>query len=159
MTNLNLKKNKYVPLILLFILTACESNTTYHSYLHPSDKGWGKKDTLTFKVPIKDSLDTYSVDVEVRNRADYPYCNLFLFVSHNTKDSTVFVTDTIEYALADKTGSWTGTGWGSLHQSSSHYTFITPKRKGNIIIKVAHGMREEVLDGISDIGIKITKRQ
>lgn len=155
MISLNLKKNKYAFLLLFFIFTACESNTIYHSYLHPSDEGWGKKDTLTFKAPIKDSLATYSINVEIRNKADYPYSNIFLFVSHNTKDSATFITDTIEYTLADKHGNWTGTGWGNLYQSSTKYTFIAPRRKGNLTIKIAHAMREETLLGINDVGVKI----
>ena len=157
MKNLNLKKNKYALIVVLLILTACDSNTTFHSYLHPSNEGWGKKDTLTFKVPIQDSLANYSVNIEIRNRSNYPSSNLFLFISHNAKDSTVFCTDTIEYTLADKKGNWTGTGWGSLYQSSTKYSFISPRRKGNLIIKIAHGMREEVLQGINDVGVKLSK--
>lgn len=157
MTSHNQKKNKSILLPLLFIiaLTACDSNTMYHSFLHLSKEGWGKSDTLTFKSPIADSLATYRIFVEVRNREDYPYNNLYLFISHNTQDSTVFVTDTIKYTLADKSGKWLGTGLGSLYQSSSSYTFIAPKRSGNLTFKISHGMRDNILKGVNDIGIQI----
>lgn len=159
MTSHNLKKNKFTLLLLLIILTACDSNTMYHSYLHLPQKGWGKSDTLIFKAPITDSLSTFRISVEVRNRDDYPYGNLYLFISHNTQDSTVFVTDTIEYTLADKSGKWMGTGLGNLYQSSKSYTFIAPGRSGNLTFRVSHGMRDNSLIGINDIGIEIKKKK
>ncbi len=159
MTSRNLqKKIKFTLLALLLFLTACDSDTIYHSYLHPSKDGWRKSDTLTFKAPITDSLATYHISVEVRNREDYPYSNFYLFISHNTQDSTVFVTDTVEYALADKAGNWLGTGWGNFYQSAHSYISISPKRSGNLVFKVTHGMRDETLKGINDVGIEI-KRQ
>jgi len=82
MISQNLKKNKFTLLLSLLFLAACDSNTMYHSFLHPPKEGWNKSDTLTFKAPIEDSLATYRVSVEVRNRADYPYSNLSLFISH-----------------------------------------------------------------------------
>jgi len=155
----NLKKNKLSLLLSLIILTACDSNTMYHSYLHLPQEGWKKSDTLSFKAPITDSLATFRISVEVRNREDYPYSNLYLFISHNTQDSTVFVTDTIEYALANKSGKWLGTGLGSLYQSAKSYTFIAPKRSGNLTFRVTHGMKDNALIGINDIGIEIKQEK
>ncbi|WP_353331596.1 gliding motility lipoprotein GldH [Bacteroides sedimenti] len=155
MTNL-LKKNKFALLLLLFMVTACDTNTTYHSYLNTPKDGWGKSDTLTFKAPIIDSLATYRVTIEVRNKEDYPYNELYLFVAHNTKDSTVFTSDTIKCILTDKSGKWKGTGIGSLYQTSGNKSiFVTPRRSGNLVFKVSPGMRDYTLKGISDIGIKI----
>lgn len=155
----NQKKNKLILLLSLILLTACDSNTMYHSFLHVSKEGWKKSDTLTFKAPITDSLATYRISVEVRNRIDYPYRNLYLFISHNTQDSTAFVTDTIQYSLADESGKWLGTGVGSLYQSACSYTYIAPRRSGNIVFKVSHGMQDNVLIGINDIGIEIKQKK
>lgn len=159
MISQNLKKNKFTLLLSLLFLAACDSNTMYHSFLHPPKEGWNKSDTLTFKAPIEDSLATYRVSVEVRNRGDYPYSNLSLFISHNTKDSTVFVTDTIKYTLADKSGKWLGTGLGDLYQSACSYTFVAPKRSGNLIFRISHGMQDNTLIGINDVGIKIDQEK
>ncbi len=160
MISLNQKKNKIILLLSLILLTACDSDTMYHSFLHVSKEGWKKSDTLTFKAPITDSLATYRISVEVRNRIDYPYRNLCLFISHNTQDSTVFVTDTIQYSLADESGKWLGTGVGNLYQSvCSSYTFIAPRRSGNLIFKLSHGMKDNVLIGINDVGIEIKRKK
>jgi len=159
MTSHNLKKNKFTLLLSLLVLAACDSNTMYHSYLHLPKEGWGKSDTLTFKAPITDSLASYRISVEVRNRDDYPYSNLYLFISHNTQDSTVFVTDTVKYTLADKSGKWLGTGLGDLYQSASSYTFVAPRRSGNLTFRVTHGMRDNTLMGINDIGLEIKREK
>lgn len=156
---LKLKRNNIVWLPVLMLLAACSfnENTVYYSYLHTPGKGWTKKDTLVFPVPVADSLKPYKVRVEIRNQAFYPYEDLYLLISHNTEDSTIFITDTMRYALADKSGKWVGTGLGTLYQNSfSYYKFIPP-HPGKYVFKVTHGMKDEALQGITDIGLKVDR--
>lgn len=156
---LKLKKNNIVWLPVLLLLAACSfnHNTVYYSYLHTPDKGWTKNDTLAFHIPVPDSLQPYKVSVEIRNQAAYPYENLYLFISHNTEDSVIFITDTVCYTLADKSGKWMGTGLGTLFQTGFCYYKFIPKHPGNYTFKVVHGMKDELLKGINDIGLKIEK--
>lgn len=127
----------------------------YHSYQSLPSKGWEKSDTLFFHIPISDSLRDLHLSVEVRNESNYPYQDLYLFVSHNLQDSITWSVDTVMLTLANKEGKWLGTGWGSLYQSATPMKSVVTKHPGNYTFKVTHGMKDNNLQGINDIGIKI----
>lgn len=155
----SLLKNSFFVLFSACLLTACNENTVYHSYQSLPDEGWGKSDTLSFQIPITDSIPTtLRLFAEVRNRIEYPYHDLHLFISQNLQDSTVWRTDTIVFSLADSTGRWTGHGWGSIYQSETFIKSVLPLRSGNYTIKVINGMKDEKLQGLSDVGIRIEKQ-
>ena len=155
----SLLKNSFFVLFSACLLTACNENTVYHSYQSLPDEGWGKSDTLSFQIPITDSIPTtLRLFAEVRNRIEYPYHDLHLFISQNLQDSTVWRTDTIAFSLADSTGRWTGHGWGSIYQSETSIKSVLPLRSGNYTIKVINGMKDEKLQGLSDVGIRIEKQ-
>ena len=155
----SLLKNSLFVLFSACLLTACNENTVYHSSQSLPDEGWGKSDTLSFQIPITDSIPTtLRLFAEVRNRIEYPYHDLHLFISQNLQDSTVWRTDTIAFSLADSTGRWTGHGWGSIYQSETFIKSVLPLRSGNYTIKVINGMKDEKLQGLSDVGIRIEKQ-
>ena len=155
----SLLKNSLFVLFSACLLTACNENTVYHSYQSLPDEGWEKSDTLSFQIPITDSIPTtLRLFAEVRNRIEYPYHDLHLFISQNLQDSTVWRTDTFVFSLADSTGRWTGHGWGSIYQSETFIKSVLPLRSGNYTIKVINGMKDEKLQGLSDVGIRIEKQ-
>ena len=155
----SLLKNSLFVLFSACLLTACNENTVYHSYQSLPDEGWEKSDPLSFQIPITDSIPTtLRLFAEVRNRIEYPYHDLHLFISQNLQDSTVWRTDTIVFSLADSTGRWTGHGWGSIYQSETFIKSVLPLRSGNYTIKVINGMKDEKLQGLSDVGIRIEKQ-
>ena len=157
----NLLKNKtslLKSLILLFIAsfhTACDEQTVYHSFQSLPTEGWQRNDTLFFNVSVADSATLYNVSVEVRNRNNYPYQNLDILISYNLEDSTVWKTDTLKFTLTDQEGKWKGTGWGSLYQSALPLKDCSIKHPGNYTFKVVHGMKDEQITGIIDVGLKI----
>lgn len=154
--NLKGKISVIAGTLLLITLAACDfGSTMYHSYNPIPEQGWAKSDTLLFHVNIPDSLTPYKVSVEIRNDNNYPYKNLYLFVSNNTKDSTIFATDTIKYVVAEESGKWIGTGFGTLYQSGQPLGKFIPLHPGKYIFKVVHGMKDQFLQGISDVGLRI----
>lgn len=152
-----LLRNSSLLLLTAWLTTACIEHTVYHSYQSIPAKGWGKSDTLLFRIPIADSLKTLRLTAEVRNKNEYAYQDFYLIVSHNLQDSTVFQTDTLKFILADKDGKWQGTGWGGLFQSALPLETTVARYAGNYTFKVAQGMKDETLMGITDVGIKIEK--
>lgn len=153
----SLLRNSILTMAVAAALSACDDHTLYHSYQSIPEKGWNKSDTLLFQMPINDSLTVLRLSAGVRNENNYPYQDLYLFISHNLEDSTKWQTDTLEFTLSDKDGKWMGTGWGNLYQSVQPMKSAVIRHAGNYTIKVSHGMKDEVLDGISNIGIKIER--
>ncbi|MBQ0152954.1 MAG: gliding motility lipoprotein GldH, partial [Chryseobacterium sp.] len=79
----------------------------------------------------------------------------FIVNLQNKKEKTSQI-DTLNYILAKPSGEWLGTGFGetkeTLFQYKLNYKF--PK-EGTYEVDVQHAMRNDILTGIEDIGIKV----
>ena len=156
----SLLRNNLFCLLGVCLMAACNENTVYHSYQSLPNEGWAKSDTLSFQCPVTDSIPaTLRLFAEVRNRSEYPYHNLYLFIQENLLDSTVWRTDTIAINLADTTGRWLGNGWGSIYQTAVFVKSVRPLHPGNYTIKIMHGMQDEKLTGLNDVGIRIERQK
>jgi len=110
-----------------------------------------------FHVPITDTAATYNVYVNVRNRGEYPYQNLWLFLKKTTPDK-VLTKDSIECYLADNRGKWLGSGIGSIMEMPVLYEQnVKFAQKGIYNYFIVQGMRDSLLAGINDIGIRVEK--
>ncbi len=147
-------------LILLFsslFLTGCINNDVYLKYKTITTNGWNKDSLCTFDIQIKDTTASYNLYVNIRNRGEYPYQNLWLFLSKMSPDSTL-IRDSIECYLADKRGKWLGTGIGSVLEMPVLYQQkVKFSKAGRYQYKITHGMRDSVLIGINDIGMRVEK--
>lgn len=154
----SLLRNSLFCLLGACLTTACNEHTVYHSYSSLPTEGWAKSDTLSFKITLTDSVpSTLRLFAEVRNQSDYPYHDLYLFISQNLQDSMGWSTDTVAIHLADSMGRWMGNGWGSIYQSEKLIRSIPLPPPGNYTFKIKHGMQDERLTGLSDVGIRIEK--
>lgn len=154
----SLLRNSLFCLLGACLTTACIEHTVYHSYQALPTEGWVKSDTLSFSIPVTDSVPTtLKLFAEVRNKSDYPYRNLYLFISQNLQGSAKWQTDTLAIQIADSTGSWQGNGWGSIYQTSLPIGKVVCSHPGNYTLKVVHGMKDERLIGLNDVGIRIEK--
>jgi len=148
-------KNGVILISLLFI--ACTTNDTFFQYKAIAPQGWNKDSLCVFDIPIADENLSYNVYVNVRNRGEYPYQNLWLFLQKMSPDSTI-VKDSIELYLADQRGKWLGSGIGSVLEMPVLYLQnVKFPTKGTYHFKIGHGMRDTMLVGINDIGMRVEK--
>ena len=146
----------YAIFISLFAV-ACTSNDVYFQYQSVAQKGWSKDSLYSFDIPITDTNAVYNVYVNIRNRGKYPYQNLWLFLNKTTPDK-IQSKDSIECYLADQRGKWLGSGLGSILEMPVLYQQnVRFKVRGTYHYKIVHGMRDSVLNGINDIGMRIEK--
>ena len=78
----------------------------------------------------------------------------FLSISNNPTERE----DKFEITLADPAGKWLGGGFGGLKTREVIFrrNVFFPV-SGNYKITIQQGMREDVLTGISDVGVRIEK--
>ena len=154
-----MKKNLFFLLIVsLFLSTGCSNSLIYGEYKTLPVSGWDKDSVAVFNVNITDTLVFCDVIANIRNNAYYPYQNIWLFVSVLSPQGTI-TTDTLEYYLADERGRWLGaSSVGSIYSMSVLLQKKTRfKQAGVYRFTIQHGMREDVLKGIRDIGLEIQK--
>lgn len=146
---------------LIWFMSSCEEDCIYHHYKSTGKGGWRNQDTLIFDIPITDTTATYCVNLEVRNNLTYKYREVYLMTEvsflHRSR-TTAISSDLICYPLTTKDGEWSGSGWGSILQSSRPLRLIHFKNSGTLHYKVYHKMNTPLLQGIPDIGLKVAKR-
>jgi gliding motility-associated lipoprotein GldH len=152
--------NRY-PLILIvtlfILLTACNSNVVYTDSSPMPLKSWELMNIPSFSVPITDTIHSNNVVFTIRTGSSYPFRNIFLFVKTTSPDGK-FITDTLEYYLADEKGKWFGKGFGDIHELNLPYkSNVYFPMKGTYQFKVQHGMRIENLNSVYDFGLRIEK--
>lgn len=135
---------------------SCGNDVVYNKFQPVRDKVWDKQSEYYFKFEIKDRSIPYNIQLQVRNNDMYDYQNLWLLCEEQQPGS-ISVRDTVECMLADDFGKWNGNGI-TLFQSRftlrDHYFFPDT---GQYAISLRHGMRDDRLKGIDDIGLLIEK--
>lgn len=158
MNKVSLKKIK-LGFLLVVVLTACNSREVFFEYSTVNTSGWSKDSVYSFDVTIDDVSVPYNIYVNTRHSSQYPYQNLWLFI-YKSEKSAIATKDTINFYLADQFGKWLGDGVGDLYSMPVLYQQnVKFPKKGNYRYQIGHGMRDSVLIGVSDIGIKIEKAE
>ena len=149
--------NKNLFLILLFFLSSCSSDVVLTDSVVMPDKTWQLSNVPDFSVQVTDTTQLIDVSFTIRTGADYPFRNLFLFITASSPDGKS-ITDTLEYDLADEKGNWYGKGFGDIHELDLPYrTDVFFLLKGTYRFKIQHGMRIGDLRGVYDFGLRIEK--
>jgi gliding motility-associated lipoprotein GldH len=145
-------------LITLILTGGCNRQTVFQDNNIISSAGWYIDDTINFSVAINDTTQIHELYLMVRNTTDYPYRNLFIFLDIEFPDKRT-LRDTIECILAKTDGQWRGKGFGKIR--SNEFLFrddVWFPSQGTYTFRMQHGMREEPLKGISDVGIRIQRK-
>lgn len=145
---------KICAILPLLLLMACSPKTVYFEYHSFPLEGWEADSIVSFCFSVPDATKTYDAIISVRHTERYPYQNMWLFVQNEN------LSDTIEFYLADNRGRWLGNGFGDkrempvLYLQKQHFGLTD-----TICISIRQGMREQLLRGVSEIGLKIVESE
>jgi len=155
---LKIMKNRFIlAFVFSLLFVGCTSHDVYFQYSPISTNGWSKDTSYVFRIPITDTVATYNVYINVRNRGEYPYQNLWLFLREVTPD-TIRTKDSVECYLADQRGKWLGKGIGSIMEMPILYLQnVKFSKPGTYRYDIVQGMRDSLLLGINDIGMRVEK--
>ena len=150
---------KLLIFILIFLATvSCSHNEIFFEYHSFSNAEWNQNDSVVFNVPIEKNSQLCDVSIEIRNSDAYPFSNIWLYIDFTTSGGNI-VNDTIGKDMADEYGRWLGKGL-SLYNRSITYKppFILFPDSGMYVFSIRHAMQVNPLKGISDIGLKVSKK-
>ena len=139
-----------------FILFACIDKNTHIDFRSLKNTEWDKDSICQFEVNISDTINPHQIFIETRNNNIYPYRNIWLFVDIKTPSGSIRK-DTIGFDLADDFGEWYGRGISVYKMEILYEKAFIFRQSGTYGFSIKHGMRDGVLKGISEIGIKLTK--
>jgi len=148
---------KVLPsLIIILLLTSCNSNTTFKEYKKFDDISWNRFDILEFYVPVqkKEPLDLY---LALRHHTNFPYSYIDVTITLNTPDGEMRSRD-YRFRLKDTDLKWKGSGMGDL------WDIELPIRKemlfnknGICKIQIENKMHRVETPGIIEVGLIIKR--
>ena len=165
MINWNFKKKyllglyrKSISLIIsifcFVLLFSCNSDVVFEKYEQIPGKEWKKYGKINFEVEISDTVNFHNLFINIRNLANYPYKNMFLFIK-TTSPNNYFIKDTFECILADDRGKWLGRGLGDIWDNKILYKEnIRFSITGTYKFEFEQAMRID-LPSIEDVGFSI----
>lgn len=152
-------KNLISSFIISFVvLTACNQKHIYNQYHSVDNNAWKSTDTVQFPFVIEDENSNYEYAISVRHSNDFEFSNLWLkvLVTGNGIDTSF----RYEIPLFKNDGKPFGKNSGSIcTQTVPLKTNLPLYKKGKYQISIIQLMRKDPLNGISDIGILIDKKQ
>jgi len=116
-------------------------------------------DPAKYSCTVDDTVMTYDIGLSLRTTTDYPYRNIYIFMV-TTFPSGTSVTDTLHAMVTDEKGRWLGKGTGNIRELTVPFkSKVWFPEAGEYHFRVMHGMRDTVLTGVRDIGMKISRRE
>jgi len=148
--------------ITFSVFQACQSDVVFSEYQPLDKESWVQDKTLSFTIPIKDTLAAHNLYINLRNTKEYPYSNLFLITQMSFPDNTKVI-DTLEYEMTDASGHFLGSGFSDIKENKLFYKEKVRFRQiGKYLFEVKQAMRERDsitgihrLKGVSDVGISV----
>jgi len=139
----------------VFLFSCTDRQNVWQQSKTITDCLWNKDTVLKFNIPVEDTSTWYSFSIGLRNRTDYGFQNLYLFLKITAPGGAAMV-DTLNFTLANNDGSWAGSG--GLFSKYKENTFLYREyvrfpEKGDYSVTVRHGMRKDDLEGIASVNL------
>ncbi len=147
----------YIGLVTLLVCSSCDNKTTYSRYQHVSIAGWEKNDALSYDIPPMKQDGTFQKSIGVRISSDYPFMGLTLVIEQQLFPSMDCHYDTLTCNLIDNEGNAIGQGV-TLYQYHFPIDTIVLHKGDSLSIRIRHDMKREILPGVADIGVMLTKQ-
>lgn len=153
--------NLFLPALALtlLLLPGCNmSQTTLTEEFQPiENKTWKWSDTKSFTFTVDDTTHYYNFSIGLRIQGTYAYSNIWMI--SQIQGNNTNIKEQVQVEIADQTGRWLGKGMSNL------ITYLKPiyvQKKlaaGTYTWSLSQNMRDELLNGIVDVGIKVEKGQ
>ena len=155
-------KNFYLGLLTsTLLLASCDTIDLYEKVISIPKNKWRSTYKPSFTFEIKDTISAYQLYVIIRHTEKYNYNNIWLNLYTKSPDGTVSKAP-YELPLATNEKGWLGTGMDDLYE---HRIALTPlnrqfyfKKAGNYTFSLGHIMREDPLENVMNVGLRIEKK-
>ena len=143
----------------IMIFSSCKGEDIYfQKYETIESSSWNKEEVKVFDFDIVDTTKLYEFYLNLRNNNEYGYGNIFVFWTLQSPDGRT-KTDTAQFILAKPNGQWLGkSASGTVIENSMYFLKTKLPTRGTYSFEFVQGMRDESLEGIKDVGLKIKKK-
>lgn len=148
----------FIFVSLVTLIVACNGGRVYDKWIDIDEYTWVHDSVFVFEYIIEDTSIMYDVNLGLRHVNQYPYQNIWMLTSMQSPNGVVYK-DTIQCQLANEFGEWYGKrGAGIYNYVLKMYSGVKFADVGTYNICIQHGMRENNLNGVAAVGIKIDQK-
>lgn len=150
-----------LAVIFLLALQSCDTINLFERTEAIPGHTWKSSFKPSFSFNIEDTASPYQIYIIFRHTGEYNYNNVWLNLYTQPPGDTVQKVQ-YELPLASKEKGWLGSAMGDIYE---HRISITPsgqnlyfRRSGNYKFTLEHIMREDPLQKVLDVGIRLEKK-
>lgn len=146
-------KNNFILLLLIILslLSSCSQKVVFEDRNVFDSQNWDKSEIISFNPMMDDTTKTLSMGITFKHGSDYPYSNLWLFVSVEN-DFGVMIRDTVELFVAQPNGKWIGKKYGSGYEVTAFYKQrMKVAKPEQYKFSFGQGMREDILEDVRSL--------
>ena len=140
--------------VIAMLFSGCDTNNIVDVNHTMPSRNWSYADKVKATVDITDSNKAYHIYFKLRHTSDYRYSNIFVLL--NVKTAQKKRSRRYEFKLAQADGQWNGAGSGNLYTYAfpllTNFKFPAP---GKYELELEQNMRDNPLNEVSDVGIKV----
>ena len=157
------KKPFLLIIFCVLLLAACAKIDLYEKVVAVPGQAWQSSYKPSFTFDISDTTAPYQLFLNLRHNNRYGYNNIWVKVHRQSPDGKVS-TVPYELQLANNEKGWLAEGMDDLY---AHRIPLTPpandtfyfNRAGKYTFTIEHTMREDPLQHMMNVGLRIEKKQ
>ncbi|HEX8316590.1 MAG TPA: gliding motility lipoprotein GldH [Flavisolibacter sp.] len=143
------------------LLSSCDTIDLYEKVVPIPKHQWQSSYKPAFSFNIKDTAVPYQLYFIIRHNNKYRYNNIWIKLSARNPVDTA-TTFNLELPLANKEG-WLGSGMDDVFEHRVAFALDPEKfrfsRSGNYTFTLEQIMRDDPLEHIMNVGVRIEKKQ
>lgn len=149
-------KSWLIAVFILLGLVSCGEQPLIDESRAIDGRRWFREQEPIFTVKVDSPTTAYDLFLNIRNSVNFQFSDLFLEVEQRNPDSSK-VNYVVKIKMTNGEGLWIGKGSGNLYSQQvrflSDYHFPD---SGMYTFKVKQNMRANPVEGIHDVGIRVT---
>lgn len=153
-----MKKLSFLCLCGLLVLLSCcnvEKNKVYDQFNKVNSNAWNWNQGVKFTFTIDDSSYFYDLNCGLRISGSYLYSNIWIV--YQLDGPQISRKNQVGITLSDNTGKWLGKGQSNLLSYEEPLLKGAKLKAGTYTLTMFQNMRDENLQSVSDIGLKVIK--
>ena len=145
--------------LLVSILFSCTTIDIFEKSVAIPGHEWKSSYRPSFEFNITDTTTTYNVFLVFRHTEKYNFNNIFinLYVKGPGMDSTIKIQQDVLLATNEK--GWLGTGMDDVYEHRSTLAARQPLKAGTYTFTIEQIMREDPLQEVLNVGLRLEKEK
>jgi len=142
----------------LLILASCQTIDLYEKNVAVPQQAWSSQFKPEFSFEIKDTTSLYKLYIVLRHKDAYHYKNIWVKIE-TIPPGEAAKSESVDLPLATDSKGWQGTAMDDIieHRIALNESKPYPLRKGIYRFRLSNIMREDPLENVMNVGIRIEK--